>query len=747
MQIFTSGLHSGINPSPGVGTARSIREAFPSSIIIGVDYSTRCSGLHWSGFDDIWLQEAWEVISLDQYAEQIRAILDDGNLWISGLDLETQWLAENVGPHPNLLIPLVEALQRSSKPVYEIGHDYGLAIPPFISLREPEWELHKFCRRNDWHVWVKGPNYEAKLIRDWNSFHEARTKLSATWSTVDDLFLQAHIAGVEECVAFSAHQGQLLGAAHMVKRDVTKENKTWAARVSAVPADLLEMIGDIVRDLKWTGGGEFEFVRSQQGKLWLLEINPRFPAWIYGATIAGYNLPGLLVQAATNEEMQQPIPRSSEFVRVVMEVPVRKGYTLPPLQHMSPDERDSGLKHPSGMPHLSKRLHGASRTKIPRVHTSHDAVLPPEITDAIRQIDSSSIETPTAILLKPVLKRRIDQLKEAMGKSSNGRVSVKASYSIKTDPDPRILQMIKEHGLMAEAISQLEIESALNAGFAPSEIVLNGPGMWWPEATDAEPLHAIMSDTLRDLEELVKRSRRRKVADVIGIRIHPPDVESRFGIPIYDYAQFDRLVQVIRQCPQEQSFGVHLHLASSRLGVRRWGHLVETLLHWAKTLEELTGVPIRFVDLGGGWFPDDFDEIFLEELPALVEMITELLPHVTEVGLEPGKALVQPATCMVSRVINEQESETETNIIVDASIADLPQAQYFPHRVMMRDGSSGQWLPARNGDWRVMGRLCMENDILADDIDFEQKPKVGDIIVFLDSGAYDRSMAYDFGKG
>ncbi|MHA1780444.1 MAG: hypothetical protein ACTSYL_06200 [Candidatus Thorarchaeota archaeon] len=746
MLICTSGLHSGINPSPGVGTARSIKDAFPQAHIIGVDYSTRCSGLHSPDLDEVWLQEAWQVIDLDQYADQIRLLLDEGKLWISGLDLETYWLAESIGSHPNLLVPPLEALKRASKPVYEIGHEYDLAIPPFIRLTEPEWEIHKFCRRNDWHCWVKGPNYEAQMVRDWSGFHKARRKLSATWSTVDDLFLQAHILGLEECIAFSAYHGELLGSAHMIKRDVTKENKTWAAKVSPVPEDLSELVANIIHDLKWTGGGEFEFVRDSQGTLWLLEINPRFPAWIYGATLAGINLPGRLVQAATGDEMLPQRRASSEFVRIVIEVPVRDGYNLPPLQHMSIDERDSGLKHPSGMPLLSKRLRGTTR-KIPRVPTSHDSIVPSAIRNAVQSIKSESLETPAPVLLESILQERIVLLKEALARVSNDRVKVTVAYSVKTDPDSKIMHMMKDHGLLAEAISQLEVLRALSSGFSPSEIVLNGPGMWWPENETPSPLHAIMSDTLNDLEQLVEGSRQRKIADVIGIRIHPPDVESRFGIPIYDYSQFDRLVQIVKRCPPDQAFGVHLHLASSRLGVKRWKHMVEAMLHWAVALEHLTGVPIKFVDLGGGWFPDDFDEVFLLDLPSLVDTITRLLPHVTEIELEPGKALVQPATCMVSRVINLQESEAGTNIIVDASIADLPQALYFPHRLLFRSKATGQWLAPRNGDWRVTGRLCMETDVLAEDIDFAVHPQIGDLIVFLDSGAYDRSMSYDFGKG
>jgi hypothetical protein len=83
----------------------------------------------------------------------------------------------------------------------------------------------------------------------------------------------------------------------MRKREITEEGKTWAGDISEVDEAFLTPLRRIVRELNWTGGGELEMVRDADGRLWLLEWNPRFPAWVHGATIAGVNLPALLVEA------------------------------------------------------------------------------------------------------------------------------------------------------------------------------------------------------------------------------------------------------------------------------------------------------------------------------------------------------------------------------------------------------------------------------------------------------------------
>ena len=71
MKIYISGLYSGTNPQPGVGIARSLRQAYPEAELIGVEYSNRCSGIHWRDFDEIWLQRPWQELNLDTHAAEI----------------------------------------------------------------------------------------------------------------------------------------------------------------------------------------------------------------------------------------------------------------------------------------------------------------------------------------------------------------------------------------------------------------------------------------------------------------------------------------------------------------------------------------------------------------------------------------------------------------------------------------------------------------------------------------------------
>src|ERR1700712_1022881 len=349
MKVYISGLYCGANPQPGVGIVRSVREAFPSAQIIGVEYSNRVSGIHLNQIDDIWLQRPWDELNLDAYGGRVKQLLSDGAFWISGSDLEAMWLGDLFPKgHPRLLAPPPAAIRRITKPAVEAASHLPVKIPPYVSTALSDWDLHAFCREHNWRVWLKGPYYDAARTPTWDIFEAARAALSKVWST-PRLFLQAHVSGYEESVMLSAYRGELLGAVRMRKRGITSEGKTWAGDISEVPADFLEPLRHMVKELGWTGGGELEMVRDADEQLWLLEMNPRFPAWVHGATLAGHNLPGLLVAAASKVPARAVPKQSREFTRVVLEVPVNEEFPLPPLPEPFVGENGICMKHPSDL--------------------------------------------------------------------------------------------------------------------------------------------------------------------------------------------------------------------------------------------------------------------------------------------------------------------------------------------------------------------------------------------------------------
>jgi diaminopimelate decarboxylase len=152
LTCFLSGVHSGPNPSPGLGVALSLRQAFPGARLIAVDYSVERSGLHSQVFDDIWLQRPWKELQLPVYQAAIQQRLDGGAIWFAGQDLEVEWLSSTLGDRSRAMLPSPEALRQVAKPAIRAAEALPFVIPEFIQADRTDWELHAFCRKHGWRV-------------------------------------------------------------------------------------------------------------------------------------------------------------------------------------------------------------------------------------------------------------------------------------------------------------------------------------------------------------------------------------------------------------------------------------------------------------------------------------------------------------------------------------------------------------------------------------------------------------------
>jgi len=753
LTIYVSGLYSGTNPQPGVGIARSLRQGFPDAELIGVEYSNRCSGVHWQDFDDIWLQRPWTEMNLEHHAREIKERLDSGAFWISSIDLEIMWLAEMFPDgHPNLLTPSAGALRRVSKPAIRAHKGLPVKIPEFVTTELSDWELHAFCREHDWKVWLKGPYYEAVRTSCWSDLEHWRSVLSSAWAT-ERLFLQSHVTGYEESYMLSAYRGELLDCVHMRKRDVTELGKTWAGDALPVNESIRGTLARIIRDLNWSGGAELEMVRDPEDNLWLLEWNPRFPAWVHGSTIAGRNLPAALVESAAGIAAAPVEFSSPEFTRVVIEVPVRPEFPLSPLPEPFGGGIGHSMKHPSGLIEFAQRLRDDGRSDPgSNGHVPGDAQqknpVPETYLRDLQNIDLHSLQTPANLFFPETARKVFGNAAEIAKVGENG-LRITHAYSIKTNPDERLLKLALDSQFLAEAISPLEAQKAVRSGFRTDQIVLNGPAKWWrrEELPEGE-FHAVFCDSVEELDAVAAELNKGELkTEIAGIRIRTPNIISRFGVPIDSPELFEVLINSVKKLPRSVRFGIHFHMASSSVGIKQWRHLFKSMLRWCGSVEALSGRVVECLDIGGGWFPEDMQRDSGSEYSEILRAVPEHLSGVSEIISEPGKALAQPTMALAMTVLEiRQYLGKSCEAVMDGSIAELPMHFFHPHRILAQ-GADNDWRPLERGNALLLGRLCMEHDIVAANVALPPNSKAGDVLVFCDAGAYDRSMSYVFGCG
>jgi carbamoyl-phosphate synthase large subunit len=103
----------------------------------------------------------------------------------------------------------------------------------------------------------------------------------------------------------------------MKKMLLTDKGKGWAGITIKDPA-LVALADSFMTATKWPGGCEIEVMRDKHGAYQIIEVNPRFPAWVYLSTAAGINLPHLLVQLALGHtpRKQTDYAVGTMFVRI-----------------------------------------------------------------------------------------------------------------------------------------------------------------------------------------------------------------------------------------------------------------------------------------------------------------------------------------------------------------------------------------------------------------------------------------------
>jgi diaminopimelate decarboxylase len=223
----------------------------------------RVSGIHWNDIDDLWIQRPWDELNLEAYGEKVRALLDDGALWISGSDLEAMWLASVFPERPPQPARAADgALKRIAKPAVEAHEGLPVKVPTFVSTDLPDWELHAFCREHDWRVWLKGPYYDAGAHAELGLVR--RRPQRADQGLVDRAPVPAgacqRLRGIGDALRLRGRAARL--RQHAQARHHARGQDLGRRRLRSRSREFEEPLREMVKELNWTGGGELEMVRD-----------------------------------------------------------------------------------------------------------------------------------------------------------------------------------------------------------------------------------------------------------------------------------------------------------------------------------------------------------------------------------------------------------------------------------------------------------------------------------------------------
>lgn len=311
MNIAITGLNNVDSPGPGVPVIRAIRESrnFDGKII-GLIYDSLEPGAYMDNVSDVNYQIPYPSGGLDALLERIKYINSKVQIdvLIPTLDSELYGFSklnpklEELGI--STFLPTMDQLNfRAKDKLFDFAVKNNFKVPKNV-LATSIQDLYKISNELSYPTVVKGIFYDAYIVHNFEEALGAFHKLSAKWGL--PIIIQEFVKGQEYNVAaLGDGNGETVGAVAMKKLYITDKGKAWAGITINDPV-LVELSDKIISSLKWRSGCELEFVKEEKSnEYYLLEINPRFPAWVYLAVAAGQNLPEALVKLALNEKVEK----------------------------------------------------------------------------------------------------------------------------------------------------------------------------------------------------------------------------------------------------------------------------------------------------------------------------------------------------------------------------------------------------------------------------------------------------------
>jgi carbamoyl-phosphate synthase large subunit len=218
-----------------------------------------------------------------------------------------------------LFVPSAAQLDlRGKAQLAALGRTAGFDVPRTAVVTSAE-DIARADGEVRYPLYVKGPYYGATLVTCRAEAVAAFHRVLATWG--GPVILQASVRGDEvNLVAVGDGQGGLLGPVVMTKLALTDKGKGWAG-VTIRDEALVGVAARLVAATRWRGPLEVEALRTTDGKHQVIEINPRFPAWVHLATGAGVDLPRAVVDLALGAAPPRfaPYQLGKMFVRISLD--------------------------------------------------------------------------------------------------------------------------------------------------------------------------------------------------------------------------------------------------------------------------------------------------------------------------------------------------------------------------------------------------------------------------------------------
>jgi carbamoyl-phosphate synthase large subunit len=308
LTVAVTGLNATDNPGPGVGVIRSIRHAPEfAGRIVGLAYDSLEPGIYARDLVDAVFLIPYPSQGVEALEERLRYVHERTPIDVVIPTLDSEMLSF-IALEPTLrelgigsFLPTREQFElRSKSHLADLAARSDIATPETRIVADVS-ELADLHRHFDGAFVVKGVFYGAAVVRNLHEATRAYHHAIASWGP--PVIVQQYVKGDEfDIVAVGDGRGGLQGAVAMRKTSLTEKGKGWSGIAVKDPV-LLDITRRFMEASRWRGPCEVEILKSKEGEYFLMEINPRFPAWCFLSAGSGMNLPWAVARLAAGEQV------------------------------------------------------------------------------------------------------------------------------------------------------------------------------------------------------------------------------------------------------------------------------------------------------------------------------------------------------------------------------------------------------------------------------------------------------------
>ncbi len=351
--------------------------------------------------------------------------------------------------------------------------------------------------------------------------------------------------------------------------------------------------------------------------------------------------------------------------------------------------------------------------------------------------------TPLYVYTESEIRARVRAYRQALDS-----LGVGIFYAVKANSNQAILRIMAEEGAGADVVSGGELMRARAAGIAPEHIVFSGVGKSVAEIDLAlgEAIHQINIESVEELHLVAARAQALGRSAPVALRVNP-DVAApthakiatgrahdKFGIA------FDRAVEVFRLAaglPGIEVMGPAMHIGSQILDLAPFQTAYARLATLCTELAQ-AGLPPRRIDIGGG-LGIGYQGQPEPDLAGYADLVRRHFAMLgCDIAIEPGRSLVGPAGVLLTRLLYLKHEGGRLYAVTDAAMNDLIRPSLYDawHDVVPVSTEAGRDQVAVD----LVGPVCESGDTFARDRPIP-RPEAGELLAFLDAGAYGFVMA------